>query len=325
MARRLVVDAHAHGTKLLPRPVKSLHRRLTRDQPAEVDFGQLAAAGVDVLVAAAVGDGLVTRFRRPLTPWRAVVRQLEQIKAEASAGGCGLLLTREELRSAGSGQPAIILGLEGADPVGDDLSRVEELGALGVRVVGIMHYADNKLGTICMNFRGGESGHEVAAGRSRGLTALGRECVGELNARGMLIDVAHADAETIDGICEYSDAPVISSHTGARALDDFGRYLPDHSIRSIADTGGMIGLWPYRGPEHGMPTFDDFARHAEHIANIVGPERLCIGTDMNGVTSLIEGYDGPHDIGKLWDALTRIGFSSTDIDGISGTNVAQLL
>jgi hypothetical protein len=70
----LVIDAHTHGTHLLPRPVQALRRATVRSHPAEVSFAVLAAAGVDAVVAAAVGDRLVTRWYWPASDWAAVRR-----------------------------------------------------------------------------------------------------------------------------------------------------------------------------------------------------------------------------------------------------------
>lgn len=322
----MIVDSHAHGTHLVPGPIKAVHRMRHPKQPRDVSLSALRPSGVDAIVVTAVGDELVTQFHRPSSAWDAVLKQLRMIRREATAGGCELALTAADIASAGeNGRTAVVLGLEGADTLADDLGRLDVLHDLGVRVVGIMHYADSPFGTICMNFTGGSAGAEVEAGRVRGLTGLGGQLVDELGAKGMLIDVAHSDEETIAGICERTSRPVISSHTGAKALDDFPRYLSDRSITAIAATGGVIGLWPYRGDGHGMETFDDFGRHASHIAELVGPEHLCLGTDMNGVPSLIHGYEGPQHIPNLIEALERIGFTSTDIDGIMGGNVLRML
>ncbi|HEU4807538.1 MAG TPA: membrane dipeptidase [Homoserinimonas sp.] len=322
----MIVDSHAHGMHLLPGPFKVEHRRRHPEQPHDVSLSALRPAGVDAIVAAAVGDKLVTQFHWPASAWGAVLKQLKVIRREARAGGCELALTSTDIAAAAErGRTAIVLGIEGADTLADDFGRLGVLHDLGVRVIGVMHYSDNQFGTICMNFTGGSSGSEVEAGRKRGLTELGGQLVDELNAKGMLIDVAHSDEETVDGICERTSRPVISSHTGAKALDDFPRYLSDRSITAIAATGGVIGLWPYRGHGHGMETFDDFARHAKHIADLVDPRHLCLGTDMNGVPSLIDGYEGPQHIPHLIDALERIGFTSRDIDGIMGGNIMRLL
>ncbi|GAB3039819.1 membrane dipeptidase [Parafrigoribacterium mesophilum] len=324
--RRIVFDSHAHGTQLLPRPVAALNRLLRPGQPRDTGFGTLRTTEVDGIVVSAVGDKLVTQFRWPASAWRAVLDQFAMIRREAKAGGCALVATSAEIMLAMEHRrTAVVLGLEGADTLAGDLRRLNVLHDLGVRVVGVMHFSDNPFGTICMGFTGATSGTEVAAGRKRGLTELGGELVDNLNAKDMLIDVSHADEETVLGMCERSSRPVISSHTGARALDDFPRYLSDRAMVAIAATGGVVGLWPYRGQGHGMETFDHFASHARHIASLVGVAHVAIGTDMNGVPGLTKGYEGPQHISRLVDALEHGGFSDADIDAIMGGNVMRLL
>jgi microsomal dipeptidase-like Zn-dependent dipeptidase len=325
-ARRYIIDAHAHGTHLLPALVRAAYRMTSRGQPPDTDLDDLAPAGVDGLVAAAVGDPLVTRWRWPRSPWQALVGQLHRLRRDAVEAGCQLATSAADIAAASAGGgPAVFLGIEGADPIAEDLSRVDQLYDLGVRVIGPVHFADNAFGTISMSWNGSPIGKEVAGGRPPGLTPLGQELVAELNSRDILIDLAHADSATVTGVCEHTRRPVISSHTGAAAVTEFPRYLPDHDIRAIAATDGLIGLWPYSQPGRGVRTLDELARHADHIANLVGVEHLCLGTDMNGVPGLVEGYRGPHDLPRLLQALHRVGLSGTEIDPISGSNIARLL
>jgi microsomal dipeptidase-like Zn-dependent dipeptidase len=218
-----------------------------------------------------------------------------------------------------------VLGLEGADVVGADPARLADLHAAGVRVLGLVHFADNDLGTIAMSWDRRPASPAVRSGRrGPGLTARGGEVVAELNARGMLIDLAHADRATTLAVCERTTMPVLSSHTGVRALQEFPRYLDDDELRAIADTGGLVGLWPSRSRGNGIADLDDFARHADHLARIAGPTQVCIGTDMNGVPGLMAGYRGKPDFQVLIAALRRTGFSHAEVTGIIGGNMTRV-
>jgi membrane dipeptidase len=282
---------------------------------------------VDAVVANAVGDRLVTRWRWPADPWAAVRRQLDELRREAETARCRLATTTADIEAArDAGRPAVMLGLEGADVLGEDPTRLAALHAAGVRVIGLVHFADNALGTIAMSWNGQASSPAVRASRrSPGLTARGTEAVAEMNARGILIDVAHADRATILAVCERTTAPVICSHTGARSLHDFPRYLSDDEIRTIKATGGLVGLWPFRYQGKGITDPDDFARHADHLARTAGPDHVCIGTDMNGVPGLMAGYHGERDFPTLTQALRRTGFSDAETAGIAGGNMARVL
>jgi len=117
----LVIDAHGHGTHVLPRPVQAFRRATVRSHPADSPLTDLAAAGVDAVIANAVGDRLVTRWRWPADPWAAVCQQLDELRGEAEAAGCRLATTTADIQAArDAGRPAVVLGLEGADVVGEN-------------------------------------------------------------------------------------------------------------------------------------------------------------------------------------------------------------
>src|SRR5205814_9675776 len=120
--------------------------------------------------------------------------------------------------------------------------------------------------------------------------------VATANRLGVVIDGAHADEPTLLGMIERSSAAVICSHAGARAVSSFDRYLSDDAIRAVANSGGVIGLWPYFMRGKGTPTLDAVAAHARYIADLVGADHLCLGTDMNGVPGLAEGYESATDV-----------------------------
>ena len=146
-----------------------------------------------------------------------------------------------------------------------------------------------------------------------------------MNQLGVLVDVAHADRATLLGVVDAATAPVASSHTGARALQDFARYLADDELRAIASTGGVVGLWPYRARRFGVRSMADLVAHARHIAEAVGPEHLAIGTDMNGVPGVMAGFAGEADLPKLTAALLGGGFDHGEVEGILGTNALRVL
>ena len=111
-----------------------------------------------------------------------------------------------------------------------------------------------------------------------------------MNELGVLVDVAHSDTRTLLDVVDVASAPVVSSHTGARALQDFARYLSDDELRAIAGTGGLVGLWPYRGRHRGVRDIPELVAHARHVADTIGTEHLGVGTDMNGVPAVMAGF-----------------------------------
>ena len=293
---------------------------------AEVGFDALRKGGVDAAVAQAVGDPIVTRWYVGRSPWEAVEAQLARIEWQAEDAGALVVRSVEGLaRARAQGAPAVLLGVEGADAIGHDVDQIDAWHERGVRVIVPVHLGDNALGTTCLPWQRYAGPLRVRRHTSPGLSPLGARVVERMMRLGVLVDVAHADPATLLGIVDAATAPVVSSHTGARALQDFPRYLADDELRAIASTGGVVGLWPYRTRLTGVRDIADLVAHAHHIANTVGPEHLAVGTDMNGVPGVMAGFDGEPDLPKVTSALLDGGFSDREVEGILGSNALRVL
>ncbi len=321
-----VLDLHVHGPGFVPQPFRTVWRGVTIRAPAESGFDVLRGAGVDAAVAKAVGDPIVTRWYVGRSAWEAVEAQLVLI--EWQAGDAGALIARsvEDLRQArAQGVPAVMLGVEGADAAGRDVDRIDAWHERGVRMIVLVHLRDNALGTTCLPWQQYAGPFPVRRHASPGLSPIGARVVERMNQLGVVVDVAHADRATLLGVVDVATAPVVSSHTGARALQDFARYLADDELRAIASTGGVIGLWPYRARRSGVSSISDLVAHARHIAETVGAEHLAVGTDMNGVPRVMAGFGDETDLPKLTAALLDGGFDDREVEGILGANALRVL
>jgi membrane dipeptidase len=279
-----------------------------------------------VIVAKAVGDGVVTRFHRG-DAWTAVQRQLDAAAGQIEAAGGRTVRTAAEVRAAQENGPVALLGVEGADAVGDDVDRVDECAAGGVRVVTIVHLGDNQIGRTCMPWQRYVTPARLPVGKrvEEGLSPFGARIVQRMNEVGIVIDLAHADPRTVLDTVARTTAPVVATHSGARARQDFARFLGDDEVRAIASTGGAIGLWPYNHRGRGVHDTAALVGHARHVADLVGADHLCIGTDMNGVPGLMEGYGGETDLPVVTDALLAGGFTEPEVEGILGRNFLRVL
>jgi membrane dipeptidase len=146
-----------------------------------------------------------------------------------------------------------------------------------------------------------------------------------MNEIGMVIDVSHADRRTTLDVAGASRHPIVASHSGARACQDFARYLSDEEALAIAGTGGIIGLWPYFHRGRGVASVRELAAHTRHLATLVGAAHLCIGTDMNGVPGLMAGYRGEMDFPVLTEVLSEAGLSDTEVRLVVGENFVRVL
>jgi membrane dipeptidase len=166
--------------------------------------------------------------------------------------------------------PCAILSHEGADALEGNLSRVKLFYDWGLRVLQLLHYRINELGDI-----------QTEPPKHRGLTPFGRDVVKEMNRLGMIIDVAHAHAETVRGVLAESRHPVIDSHTRPAARFQAARARSDDELQAVAQKGGVIGMWPLARADRGE-TFEDCLRDIDYVKALVGIDHVGIGTDLNG-------------------------------------------
>jgi len=321
----VVVDAHVHTTDYLPAFAASVYRWATRRTVPPLFFlDQLASAGVDAVVANAVGDRAATAWwGRP--PWRAVEEQLRRIRMRAERAHVVLATSAVQVQQAfDAGRMAVVLGLEGGDGIGTHLSRVDELFSWGARLLVPVHLRDNRIGTTCLPWNRYLGIPSPPRGRRRGLTEFGGAVIDRMNHLGMIIDVSHSDAATLHDIAGRSRSPVVASHSGARGVEEFARFLGDDEIRAVARTGGVVGLWPYHYRGHGAADLDALMRHARYIADLVGPSHLCLGTDINGVPGMLAGYRGEQEVRLIAARLRSAGFSQDDTEKIMGANFMRV-
>ena len=320
-----VVDLHTHGPGFVPQPFRSVWR-VTAGAPTEDAFDALREGGVDAAVATAVGDPIVTRCYLGRRPWAAVAVQLDRIERQAGEAGAVVVSSVEALLLARTRRtPAVLLGIEGADAVGRDVDLVDAWHQRGVRLIGLVHLGDNPLGTTCLPWQRYAGPLPVRRRTQPGLTPLGHRVVARMNRLGVVVDVAHGDRATVLAAAASTTAPIVSSHTGARALQDFPRYLTDDELRAIAATGGLIGLWPYRNHGRGVRDLPELIAHARYVADLVGPEHLALGTDMNGLPGAMAGYAGEADLPTVTGALLDAGFEPVEVTGIVGGNALRVL
>ena len=164
----------------------------------------------------------------------------------------------------------LIYGVQDGVAFETDLSRLESLHALGLRVVQPTYNRRNLLGDGCLE--------PANAGLSRnGVTAIER-----MNELGILVDLSHCGRQTAADAIRVSKKPVAFTHTGCQALADHPRNRTDAELRAVAEKGGVSGIYfmPYLS-EGRQPTAADIVRHLEHMVQVAGEDHVSIGTDGN--------------------------------------------
>ncbi len=177
-------------------------------------------------------------------------------------------------RAKAEGKIAGILGLEGAEPLGDSLAVLRGFHRLGVRVLG-----------LTWNFRNEVADGVMEGRQAQGLSAFGRQVVDECNRLGILLDVSHLAPAGLEDVLEFSQRPVIASHSNARALCDHPRNLTDAQIEAIASRGGLIGVTFVDAFLH-RPAAEAAIEHAldhiDYLLRVAGPHHVMLGSDFDG-------------------------------------------
>jgi membrane dipeptidase len=261
--------------RLLSGPVISLHDHPVRlPEPLNPDTWSaysaantecigtagLRSSGLNLVLASALAEPDQDR----LLAWAGGMR--DQARA---AAGLTAVTSWQEARTGP--QQALLLALEDLGSIGTDLSGIDQLYVAGFRSAGLAY-----------NF-----GSALAAGLAEqndpGLSALGRRAVAQMNALGMLVDLAHVGDRSSVEAAEASREPVVISHAGARALWPSRRMKPDPVLRAVAATGGVIGVEAAPGStrvdgraEHDL---DAVMAHVVHIAELVGVDHVGLGPD----------------------------------------------
>ncbi len=216
------------------------------------------------------------------------------------------------------GKIAVLLSMEGAHGLGagaDWADVFQQFYDRGLRLLGITWSFSNRFA--------GSSGDGGA-----GLTDEGRALVRLAREKKVILDVSHASVQTTLEICRDSPAPVIASHSNAKALRGVRRNLTDEEIRCIAASGGVIGLNFHAsfvsGGDSGPATIAKVADHADYLAKIGGYGVVALGSDFDGFIKKPIGLEDASKIPSLWAELRRRGWTDEQIAGVRGENFMRV-
>jgi len=322
-------------------------------QPTHTDVPRLREGGVgaqfwSVFVPATLqGDAAVTATLEQVDGVRSMVARYPDTFALAT--------TRAEVEAAwASGRIASLMGAEGGHSIDCSLGALRMLFALGVRYLTLTHndnvpWADSATDTPVLG----------------GLSPFGREVVREMNRLGMLVDLSHVSADTMRDALDTTEAPVMFSHSSARAVCDHPRNVPDDVLERLPGNGGvcMVTFVPHfvsqavrdwsleveaeavaagvdpdddaasdafaderaRTSARPVATLEDVVAHVEHVRDVVGPGHVGLGGDYDGVRSLPQGLEDVSGYPRLLAALADRGWSDADLAALAGGNALRLL
>lgn len=253
-----------------------------------------------------------------------------------------------------SGKIASMIGVEGGHSIENSLSLLRIFYGLGVRYMTLTHsesldWADSATDTAI----------------SDGLSPFGEEVVLTMNQLGMLVDISHVSPATMDDVLRVSKAPVIASHSSARAIADHARNVPDEILVKVKQNGGVVMVNYFSGfivPEsakqmtemfhirrelkqkypketdynreynrwkssHKMTpgTIHDVVDHIDHIVKVAGVDHVGIGSDFDGVSTLPAQLEDVSTYPLITQALLDRGYTDQQIKQIMGQNLMRVL
>lgn len=221
----------------------------------------------------------------------------------ANSAICAHCRTADDIDAAlSAGKCAAVLTVEG----GEQLEGVsmDTIVRLGVRAV-----------TLTWNYRNWIGGSNLTGG---GLTEEGRQFVRSLQDNGILVDLSHGSEQLFWDVYAMTRAPMIASHSNARALCWHPRNLTDEQFRAICRTGGLAGYNFCHSftSKNETYTLDDAVDHIEYFLSLGGAKHIGIGGDLDGIGDLPEGFRGIQDVCGIADCMARRGHSVSLIEDI---------
>ncbi len=212
-------------------------RNYTQDLPSQVTLPKMRSGGLDVawfIVYTGQGpltdEGYAAAYKNAIDKFDAIHRLTKEIAPDQIE----LALTSKDVRRiVKSGKLVAMIGVENAYPIGTDISRVKEFADRGARYMSLAHNGHSQLADSNTGERDGKWMHN-------GLSELGKKAVAEANKWGIMIDVSHPSKEANKQAIALSKAPVIASHSSARAIANHSRNLDDEELALIKANGGVV-------------------------------------------------------------------------------------
>jgi len=235
----------------------------------------------------------------------------------------GLATTAAEARALhAQGKLIALIGIENGYVIGKDLSLLQEYRERGARYMTLVHNGHNDIGDSAQpQERLGDVPEEHG-----GLSEFGFSVVDELNRLGILVDISHVSKSTMLDATRRSKAPVIASHSSARALFDHPRNMDDEQLLALKENGGVIQIVAFNTYLNagGPATIKQLVDHIDYVVKLIGIEHVGISSDFGGGGG-IDGWNGAGETLNVTMELVSRGYSEADIALIWGGNVLRIM
>ena len=207
------------------------------------------------------------------------------------------------------GPVGAMLSVEGLHNLEGQAANLDKLYAAGFRMAGLTHFFDNELAG---SMHGEKKG---------GLTPFGRQIIGLMENRGMIVDIAHCSHTCVAQVLALARRPVVSSHGGVQATCQVNRNLTDEEIKGVAKTGGVIGIgyWDAAVCDTSPRAV---ATAIKYVRDLVGIDYAALGSDYDGATTV--RFDTSQLV-QVTQALMDEGFTAQEIRAVMGGNALRVI
>jgi len=265
----------------------------------------------------------------------AVERNLEQMDVvyklvEMYPEDFALATTSKEVEEAmAGGKIASMMGVEGGHAINSNLAILRTLYRAGARYMTLSHACN----TPWIDSANVEFPNATISPRSFGLSEFGVNVVREMNRLGMMIDLSHVSSAAMRKVLTVTEAPVIFSHSGARAIFDHARNVPDDVLHTVKLNGGVVmviffSCYLVDDCPDNKGTIKNVIDHIDHIRELAGVDHVGLGSDYNGVPYLAEGLEDVSKFPDLFEVLieeSKFFWTDEDLAKLASKNVLRVM
>ena len=323
----------------------------TQNLDTQVNLPKMQAGALDVawfIVYTGQGELTLEGYKKAAENAQAKFDAIHRLVEVYGKNKIALATTSKEVDSLRKiGKKVAMIGVENAFPIGENIEEVARYYAMGARYMSLAHNGHNQ-------FSDSNTGEFDNTAKHNGISELGKQIIEKMNYYGIMVDISHPSKEAIRQTIAHSKAPVIASHSSARALSDHPRNLDDAQLQWVKDSGGVVqtvALAAFLNKEKAAahkkakdsllkvdPNADltalkatyppvnvsDFVDHIDYIKNKIGIDHVGISSDFDGGGG-IEGWKDASETFNVTLELVKRGYSEEEIAKIWSGNLLRVL
>lgn len=252
-------------------------------------------------------------------PWTEYMGMHSRFASEMMANKDVITLamnSKEMEHNEREGKISAFLTVEEGGIIENQIERIDTLSDMGIRLITLTWNYINSIG-----YPNGEETNTF------GLKPFGKDVVEKMKEKNMIVDVSHLSDAGFYDVADILKSPFTASHSSARTLRNHGRNLTDDMLKTIGNTGSIVGVnfCPFFLTEEPyIQSVESIVKHIDHMVNTAGIEAIALGTDFDGIYGDME-IDNIGDMKMLYDGLKNIGYSDDKIEKIWNLNAKRLI